>query len=116
MLWGPGCLFSVFFSDSEAHVASSVIREAAGEGPTYISASSTFGSWPRLAETRSSVVRCIWMLHEEVLAAGASSKILQLYTTPQDVAMAPGPQEPRGGGKSSGAACYAGWRTITPIY
>ena len=26
MLWGPGCLFSLFFSDSEAHVGSSAIR------------------------------------------------------------------------------------------
>jgi hypothetical protein len=38
-------------------------------------------------------MRCIWNECEDVLAACAGSKIPQLYALPQDVVMAPDPQE-----------------------
>jgi hypothetical protein len=67
---------------------------------SYTSSSSISGSWPTVAEKRTVRALSLRLLHREVRAANAASRIAYLYAAPQDVVMAPGSQEPPRRGKA----------------
>lgn len=79
---------SVFFSGSEAHIASSAIRGATGEVPIYVSTSSISGFWPSVAEKRTFGTLSLRSPHGEVYATYATSQIAYLYAEAQDVEVA----------------------------
>ena len=75
-------------------------ERSAGKVPTYVSATSTSGSWLSVAEKRTFGALSLRSLQGEVRAAYALSRIAQfLYAVPQDGGVAPDPHKPPRRGK-----------------